>query len=1305
MAKRPRREGQWFEAKAGVEANDTEMLFFTLLVVAATPYGGVGALNEWAQSILDHEKAFLADGTIPTEWKSSRKVKVPPIYARIYAAYDRRGTNETLERIGAAIQAWPEAGGKVELSAPTIKKHFQMHREKKLTAPKVLMPKVLMRVAKLIKGSGPELRKLVRDDTPREERPTPVEEIKELTQQNAALTSQLAATKEALAKKTDAHRKAAERAKEKNKAKTKAVRDVRKHERRQRVELSKTERNRLRAQLKEARKRVAEKERERAEAREVQEREKLQTRIAAARKRARAVESAAKDSRKRLKRAQKAEAQVKELQAALEEEPEEEAEEQEAPATLEGSRRDARGRWQAIPQRLRILIWAQLSRRVAPSAVASNIHDALSAYAHGTVEFLPCEREIAKMRGELTIASEAIAAFRVALSKRIISFGWDESTKFGLGLLSSNTQIETQEGEIVDVVMRGATLTAGGTAEAIAWSIDTKIFSHARRLLADWKAAHEAKFDVGSWAAAGGPEPESIGIHRLSEETLLMSDTCNGARACKRLVSEAAMKAGIEKVGQEAWDALTQQQRDAKCKVYVGQCHQHLRNIIINAMQIRATESLKETLEDSLSEFSSFDRMSVDVNDLIRSVYKELHGGGAYAKGKGREFMAWLKKNYPTAQFMPFERAAGSRQDLAFDGAVPIFVNRKIIIEFVRGMMVPGADNRLERFILRVLGCNEMTAALRVNTLWKYIFSAPVRFLSGRSRRLKNWSIDSSSRLMDLIEKAMVEVAADGRRLLDPTFDPFAEIATEQPLFCKWRDQLLQRQVASSNGSARHPVHQWALDEARSPTGAGNVQAEETTVMLAQQMANAALVAMRDPKRAICSLLTSQDGEHAVGKDASVHVATIGANVTNDRVESNFGCVDTLMRMYRYATVENISGMAQQMVNHDFDRPLPISHDRGRKRKEQDGEAPPEQRGGFFHFGLTPTLQWSLVEYVRRQVDRARKDGRAAMKAQEEEKLSRREERVITLLNKAVEHYAYAKECFEAWETQRATSQAEIAAALVDEASGKSKPEAAQLEWLRYQIEMRVLGLGWTQYQTRWSSKADSRIGTVAHLQTLLEEIVEEEVTRGRFRAGSEQGLPTEAAPPHHQSRELGQLGTADADAVEISKRALFSAAELDAKAEAAMKRREVEGVADRVERMQPQEAPAFDQALVGQRIEVLWKYFDRETNAPQMIWSTGTVKRIADGLTDKRSKRAQKILPGGAVLWAWDADPEFDEQAGEQWLILLPKKFNPKTHKAAYSWRLDPRELGAAQGNASDVRRKGARRAMADVGTDDERD
>ena len=74
-------------------------------------------------------------------------------------------------------------------------------------------------------------------------------------------------------------------------------------------------------------------------------------------------------------------------------------------------------------------------------------------------------------------------------------------------------------------------------------------------------------------------------------------------------------------------------------------------------------------------------------------------------------------------------------------------------------------------------------------------------------------------------------------------------------------------------------------------------------------------------------------------------------------------------------------------------------------------------------------------------------------------------------------------------------------------------------------------------------------------------------------------------------------------------------------------------------------------------------------------VWSPGRVARVADGLTDKRSARAKKILPAGALLWAWDADPAFEEKAGEQWLILLPDKWNRQVH---YGWRFDPAQLAA---------------------------
>jgi hypothetical protein len=54
---------------------------------------------------------------------------------------------------------------------------------------------------------------------------------------------------------------------------------------------------------------------------------------------------------------------------------------------------------------------------------------------------------------------------------------------------------------------------------------------------------------------------------------------------------------------------------------------------------------------------------------------------------------------------------------------------------------------------------------------------------------------------------------------------------------------------------------------------------------------------------------------------------------------------------------------------------------------------------------------------------------------------------------------------------------------------------------------------------------------TVAHLRALLvEDILPEETALRRKKQ-----LPTEAEPPHHEAADLGQLGTPDADAMEIA--------------------------------------------------------------------------------------------------------------------------------------------------------------------------
>ena len=217
---------------------------------------------------------------------------------------------------------------------------------------------------------------------------------------------------------------------------------------------------------------------------------------------------------------------------------------------------------------------------------------------------------------------------------------------------------------------------------------------------------------------------------------------------------------------------------------------------------------------------------------------------------------------------------------------------------------------------------------------------------------------------------------------------------------------------------------------------------------------------------------------------------------------------------------------------------------------------------------------------------------------------------------------------------------------------------------------MRTVGCGWRQFETKWGFFADERKHTIDHLKALLKDVMVYERTLTRTKH-----LPTEAAPPQLTKRLLKTLGTEDAARLEAQ--STFNTALLLPKAQAERARREAAGISDSVEVRQPENPPPFDVNLVGKQLEVCWPY--RLDGKTAKIWASGRVVRVADGLTHYRSARAKQPLEAGAVLWAWDADPAYDEQAGEEWLFLKPEKWNAHIQ---YAWRYDPCEL-ALQGAA----------------------
>ena len=119
----------------------------------------------------------------------------------------------------------------------------------------------------------------------------------------------------------------------------------------------------------------------------------------------------------------------------------------------------------------------------------------------------------------------------------------------------------------------------------------------------------------------------------------------------------------------------------------------------------------------------------------------------------------------------------------------------ELILEWLHLVVFKGGKetNILETFLWHALTCAEVVAFLRANTLFAIIFSKPMRWLTGAgTAKLNKWGPHKLAECFDYIEAALLELSGDGSKLLQPTFDPFEEVAAEQPAFDNWREDKLR---------------------------------------------------------------------------------------------------------------------------------------------------------------------------------------------------------------------------------------------------------------------------------------------------------------------------------------------------------------------------------------------------------------------------------------------------------------------------------------------------------------------------------
>ena len=717
-------------------------------------------------------------------------------------------------------------------------------------------------------------------------------------------------------------------------------------------------------------------------------------------------------------------------------------------------------------------------------------------------------------------------------------------------------------------------------------------------LLDKWIQVHESRYGSGTHTI---PSSCQVSLAKLGiGGGGTMTDNCNAAIALGRVLSDQIRQLALDKIREDGGD-------ESAVLMLQQNCHHHMRNVWFGAVVKRLSSYLNELLACDLAAISFRYRVSTLMDSVLRAVDKEFSLPANYPKGHGAQFRYWLGEYHPGALLVPVLRSAGSRQDMAVEGAAAVYWNRRYYIEFLNECLKSHQDNILQNNLFIILTSMEMISQFRVFAILHFCICLPMRWLAGNTHHLGNqgydWSYRSMGKAIDALHDAMVIIESDGAKMLDMDFMDaiFSRIYNDEPLeplteymthmfgeYYAWQfllsilhsneifiSTLIQeeRTGESLDGSQVIPLDILKA-ELFYPKRTENIETDDMVKKMAVEVASCLLIELRDPKKITSSYLSSSDGEFSWGQTSDDdHVAGIGMMATNDPAESPFAALTQQIQSYGRIMGSHASAVGHARLHGDFDR---------------------GKINGLYH-QLPENMRSSLLELALRMSTEMRRSERKALEKQREEKQRRQETLRQKKLVAAQSEYADALiflEMFHSpacWRTVRE----------IHRNFNELGSDTAQREAMKTQIRIRVIGLGWKDLGHAWSKNGYVYSGE--ELRDHLIEIILPEERRRTIPSTPPVVLPSRV--------DRGKLGRLSADCELLKK---HDDAEREMVVTGGKKmRRELEDVGseEREAKMQPPR-PSVDESLIDQKVKQLWDFVEPDGTVVPM-WCHGLVVAV----------------------------------------------------------------------------------------------
>jgi hypothetical protein len=594
-------------------------------------------------------------------------------------------------------------------------------------------------------------------------------------------------------------------------------------------------------------------------------------------------------------------------------------------------------------------------------------------------------------------------------------------------------------------------------------------------------------------------------------------------------------------------------------------------------------------------------------------------------------------------------KLARNRQDASFEGAFPLYVGRSHMVAFLNERLCAGvSENILQRNLFIILESSEMIAQLRLCSIFYLTIIVPMRWLASNTFKLahRNWGEKSMGRVIDLVYDAFVAIQADGALILDYDFmmGVFGELQTELPEFSTYMTWFFEEKESNPIGSSSKEERVLSVDKGTEmlffPTEKQNMQTNDLCSRLAAGLASCLILELEDPRKANSDYLSIKGGKYSWAEVSDAEKdACMGLKAVNDPSESVFSTFTEALSTAGRVGLDGAAGQGQARYNNDMGG----AHEymvTGRKGK---GEGEDNPVLGLFH-QLPEELTDSLIVTGKRHAKATRQDFNRKLRMQEEKSEQKEKLAKEKKLAASKQDFLNASYLHQQYTSPRCSTTVAEAMREFD----NLKTNAARYRYLKEQILIRYVGLGWEEAYHPWSKG-----GYIYTPNELLRHLTMVVIPLQRTKSVPKHppmNLPTRPSLP--------TLGTKASDIIDMDSQSTQQNVQLQMDAYRERERLEEEGIGDQLSELQQNSWKIFDGKKLKTSpwgIDMLCEYVDDECE-PTYVWCQGKVVELVrqtDTVAVVKIEWNETCLQPG--------DPKVTKH------VLKKSKWNPTTKDA---WR-----------------------------------